>query len=186
MRKLRNSVSGSVLNLCRLHNREFMVGVFVDENENPSDPKAPLRDLFHKSKKLFDYVAPREYGITDQEKLEIGVLTSIPLLEKIISCLTAARSQESACTRLFFTKESHVHTLFNVIRLSFSPGITEFFELDYLTQITFELYERNRGLGTDNPLEYSLRIGFSPGAHDPGLIDTQMDVAHALSVAPRK
>ena len=81
-----------------------------------------------------------------------------------------------------------MHTLFNVIRLSLSPGIMEVYELDYLTQITFELYERSRGLGVcdGSPMEYSLRIGFSVGAHDSGLIDTQMDSGHALSVAPRK
>lgn len=47
-----------------------------------------------------------------------------------------------------------------------------------LTQITFELYERRK--------EYSLRIGFSPGAHDPNLIDLQIDSRHGLSVAPRR
>lgn len=64
----------------------------------------------------------------------------------------------------------------------------EVYELDYLTQITFELYERSRGLGGGDgaAMEYSLRIGFSVGAHDSGLIDTQMDTRHALSVAPRK
>jgi inositol hexakisphosphate/diphosphoinositol-pentakisphosphate kinase len=49
------------------------------------------------------------------------------------------------------------------------------------------LYERSRSAGSeDAPLEYSLRVGFSPGAHDPGLIDTDVDKTHALSVAPRR
>lgn len=56
------------------------------------------------------------------------------------------------------------------IALDFLPFITctHVFNTCNSTQITFELYERNRGLGDDTPLEYSLRIGFSPGAHDPG------------------
>jgi hypothetical protein len=82
-------------------------------------------------------------------------------------------------------------------------------ELDYLTQITFELYERSRGLGniisagsedktwtstyldesTNVALverEYSLRVGFSPGAHDSNLLDLQVDCKHSLHVAPRR
>ncbi len=52
-----------------------------------------------------------------------------------------------------------------------------------MTQITFELYERK---GASNEArEYSLRIEFSPGAHDSNLIDLELDSKHALSVAPR-
>ena len=53
-----------------------------------------------------------------------------------------------------------------------------------LTQITFELHERDRGLGAEDR-EYSLRIGFSPGAHDPNLIDLSLDARHSLSVTRR-
>jgi hypothetical protein len=52
-----------------------------------------------------------------------------------------------------------------------------------LTQITFELYERKGA--TKEAREYSLRIEFSPGAHDPNLVDLELDSKHALSVAPR-
>jgi hypothetical protein len=59
--------------------------------------------------------------------------------------------------------------------------------LDYyivLTQITFELYERNRHNGSEK--EYSLRIAFSPGAHYDSVLDLRMDAEHCLKVAPRK
>ena len=74
-----------------------------------------------------------------------------------------------------------------------APSAVEVTELDYLTQITFELYERVKQPTVNDdqsttpvPDEYSLRIGFSPGAHDPGLIDTVMDQRHSLAVAPRR
>lgn len=34
--------------------------------------------------------------------------------------------------------------------------------------------------------EYSLRIGFSPGAGNPNILDLQMDSKHCLSVMPRR
>ena len=52
-----------------------------------------------------------------------------------------------------------------------------------LTQITFELYERKSVVSQDR--EYSLRIGFSPGAHDDNLIDLTLDSKHSLAVASR-
>ena len=176
-----------------LHNRGFMEYVFVDDNELP-DPKAPLRDLYHKSKQLFDFVAPREYGVTNSEKLDIGIQTSYALLKQIFDDLQeAAMKYSRPSARLYFTKESHVHTLYNVIRIMLAPSAVEVTELDYLTQITFELYERVKQPTVNDdqsttpvPDEYSLRIGFSPGAHDPGLIDTVMDQRHSLAVAPRR
>ena len=48
--------------------------------------------------------------------------------------------------------------------------------------MTFELYERASPEGP----EYSLSIGFSPGASSSNLIDLQMDHTHSLHVAPRR
>jgi inositol hexakisphosphate/diphosphoinositol-pentakisphosphate kinase len=52
-----------------------------------------------------------------------------------------------------------------------------------LTQITFELYERQLSA---NEKEHSLRIGFSPGAHYDSVLDLQMDAEHCLKTAPRR
>lgn len=53
-----------------------------------------------------------------------------------------------------------------------------------LTQITFELYERSKQGTTEK--EYSLRIGFSSGAHYDSVLDLRMDTEHCLKVAPRR
>ncbi|CAO3628621.1 unnamed protein product [Mucor hiemalis] len=148
---------------------------------------ADLRNLYAYVRVLFNFVAPQEYGISEKEKKKIGMLIGLPLLKSILQDMEDFKLSEKPKTRLYFTKESHVHALLNLVYLSGLP--TKFPrpilpELDFLTQFTFELYERNRHNGSEK--EYSLRIAFSPGAHYDSVLDLHMDAEHCLKVAPRK
>lgn len=82
----------------------------------------------------------------------------------------------------FFTKESHIQTLVNLILFSeiaiVMPRIPE---LDYMAYMTFEVYEREKG----DVKEFSVRISLSEGAHAMPL-DTSLDAKHALQVQPRR
>lgn len=164
-----------------------------------------------KSNELFSFIGPREYGIDvsekslkycqDRERNEIGFLSVNALIKKIISEIEEVSNGGPAMTRLFFTKESKVCTLLNVLKGSGLPLQTtkkksirsdsstslsssfqsDFFELDYLTQINVGVFE---GEPMESTTPYFARIGLSPGAHDENLLDRGDQQEHALPVQP--
>lgn len=142
-----------------------------------------LRKLYRYAKLLFDLIAPQEYGIDQSEKREIALLTSLPLLQKILSDLNVARESKGGLARFYFTKESHMHTLVNLIKLSkLKLAHRDVVELDYMSYLCFEVYERISEVGKS---EHSVRISLSEGAHGIPL-DTSLDAKHALQVIPRR
>jgi inositol-hexakisphosphate/diphosphoinositol-pentakisphosphate 1-kinase len=68
-----------------LHNRQFLEIIFMNQSVEESTIK--LKRLYHMAKLLFDVVAPQEYGIQNEDKLRIGLLTSQLLIQDIIKNL---------------------------------------------------------------------------------------------------
>ena len=146
-----------------------------------------LRELYKLAKVLFDFICPQEYGISNEEKLEIGLLTSLPLLKEIVHDLEEVQASEDAKSFVYFTKESHIYTLLNCI---LEGGIKTKIErnaipeLDYLSNITFELYEAEDK--DADVYSYSIRIGITPGCHTFDPLDVQLDSKHSIGCAPRR
>ncbi|EGX94745.1 inositol pyrophosphate synthase [Cordyceps militaris CM01] len=160
------------------------------------DPRhEPLQELYRLAKVLFDFICPQEYGISDSEKLEIGLLTSLPLLKEIVHDLEEMQASNDAKSFFYFTKESHIYTLLNCI---IEGGIetkiqrSTIPELDYLSQICFELYESEvapaaGSAPSDEPaFTYSIRITISPGCHVFDPLHVQLDSRHCIGCAPRR
>jgi inositol hexakisphosphate/diphosphoinositol-pentakisphosphate kinase len=105
------------------------------------------------------------------------------------------QASDDAKSFIYFTKESHIYTLLNCI---LEGGIetkikrSAIPELDYLSQICFELYESENKTPADAaPTDvakyaYSIRITISPGCHTFDPLDVQLDSKHCISCAPRR
>lgn len=65
-------------------------------------------------------------------------------------------------------------------------------ELDYLSQICFELYESQNEVTPENTssgegcFNYSIRITISPGCHAFDPLDVQLDSKHCIGCTPRR
>ncbi|KAI5292163.1 hypothetical protein KEM52_006568, partial [Ascosphaera acerosa] len=156
-------------------------------SEKPDERLLRLRQLYQLAKVLFDFVTPQEYGIADEEKLEIGLLTSLPLLQEIVMDLEEVQASAGAKSFFYFTKESHIYTLLNcIVEGGIQTKIARHAipELDYLSQICFELYEARDS--ESSTFSYSIRISISPGCHTSAPLDVQLDSRHAIGCAPRR
>lgn len=148
---------------------------------------ARLRELYRLSKVLFDFICPQEYGIKDEEKLDIGLLTSLPLAKKILSDIQDMKKHGKAAVVTYFTKESHIYTLLNIIYESQLPmkiARNALPELDYLSQIVFEIYESGDASSAGGR-KHSIRLSLSPGCHTQDPLDVHLDDDHYIGCIPR-
>jgi inositol hexakisphosphate/diphosphoinositol-pentakisphosphate kinase len=157
-----------------------------------------LEKLYELAKSMADCVVPQEYGTTIAEKRSVGVRICSPLLEKIRYDLNIARTDNKTDmryminmdysadlpintmgrrirTRLYFTSESHLHTMLNCLRFAGGEGckpilskqgmeiICNTRELCYLTQIVIRLFE-DTSRSMNDPRRFRVEILFSAGA----------------------
>ncbi|KAM4038218.1 inositol hexakisphosphate and diphosphoinositol-pentakisphosphate kinase 1 isoform 6-T7 [Anomaloglossus baeobatrachus] len=150
-------------------------------------------ELFKLSKSLADVIIPQEYGINKEEKLEIALGYCLPLINKILLDLQRTHEDESVNklhplysrgvlspgrhvrTRLYFTSESHVHSLLSIFRygglldeskdqqwkraMDYLSAVSE---LNYMTQIVIMLYEDNNKDASSEE-RFHVELHFSPG-----------------------
>ncbi|XP_055790767.1 inositol hexakisphosphate and diphosphoinositol-pentakisphosphate kinase 1-like isoform X4 [Salvelinus fontinalis] len=150
-------------------------------------------ELFRLSRALADIVIPQEYGINKPEKMDIAQAYCLPLMKKIQLDLQRTHEDEAVNklhplysrgvmspgrhvrTRLYFTSESHVHSLLSIFRygglldevkdqqwkqaMDYLSAVSE---LNYMTQIVIMLYEdNNKDPGSEE--RFHVELHFSPG-----------------------
>uniref|UniRef100_A0A674K8P5 Inositol hexakisphosphate and diphosphoinositol-pentakisphosphate kinase n=1 Tax=Terrapene triunguis TaxID=2587831 RepID=A0A674K8P5_9SAUR len=165
-----------------------------DVQHNGSLKLENTMELYRLSKALADIVIPQEYGISKVEKLEIAKGYCTPLVRKIRSDLQRTQDDDTVNklhplysrgvmsperhvrTRLYFTSESHVHSLLSTLRYGAlcdeskdeqwkraMDYLNIVSELNYMTQIVIMLYEDpNKELSSEE--RFHVELHFSPGA----------------------
>ncbi|XP_077066884.1 inositol hexakisphosphate and diphosphoinositol-pentakisphosphate kinase 1 isoform X8 [Siphateles boraxobius] len=170
--------------------------VKYDTQHNSSLSLEDTLELFRLSRALADIIIPQEYGITKAEKLDIASAYCLPLVKKIQLDLQRTHEDEAVNklhplwfrysrgvmspgrhvrTRLYFTSESHVHSLLSIFRygglldeqkdeqwkqaMDYLSAVTE---LNYMTQIVIMLYEDNNK-DPSSEERFHVELHFSPG-----------------------
>ncbi|XP_062340393.1 inositol hexakisphosphate and diphosphoinositol-pentakisphosphate kinase 2 isoform X11 [Osmerus eperlanus] len=165
-----------------------------DVQHNSSLKLDHTMEIYRLSKALADIVIPQEYGISQPEKLDIAQGYCTPLIRKIRSDLQRTQDDDTVNklhpvysrgvmsperhvrTRLYFTSESHVHSLLSILRYGALCDETKddqwkramdylkvVSELNYMTQIVIMLYEDpNKDPSSEE--RFHVELHFSPGA----------------------
>jgi len=138
-----------------LHNRHLLRG---------------LRSIYISAKNVADFVIPQEYGLFQTEKLVIGRSIVQNLLQHILqNLLKGMELDPSHRANLYFSSESHLHSLRNAILLSDIPHnrtvatTLEAMEINYMAHCVFRLFldpTRDKG----DPSRYYVDVQFAPGA----------------------
>ncbi|XP_059391030.1 inositol hexakisphosphate and diphosphoinositol-pentakisphosphate kinase 2 isoform X3 [Carassius carassius] len=167
--------------------------VKYDVQHNSSLGLEDTLELFKLSRALANIVIPQEYGINKVEKLDIAYAYCLPLVKKIQLDLQRTHEDESVNklhplysrgvlspgrhvrTRLYFTSESHVHSLLSIFRYGglldevkdqqwkrAMDYLSEVSELNYMTQIVIMLYEDNNK-DPSSEERFHVELHFSPG-----------------------
>jgi inositol hexakisphosphate/diphosphoinositol-pentakisphosphate kinase len=117
-----------------MHPLFHKVNIFID-----------FTNIYYKAEIMADFIVPAEYGIEPDDKFLIGSLISEALIQKIFrDVVSISHGNSQSKTHLYFTSESHLHTLRNILLHS---GVAKFHQLDepvelhYLTHLVFKLYE---------------------------------------------
>jgi hypothetical protein len=165
-----------------------------------------MEELFQLTQYFENAVVPQEYGVDHDEKRLIGSKMCGALLEKIkwdLQVVNSDQRHEMAYsldhshaadlainslgrlvrTRLYFTSESHLHTLLNVLRYpaagarcayssSGLRALDNISELSYLTQVVIRLFEDRI-----DPSKFRCEIMLSPGAISNPLEDKNGEIA---------
>ncbi len=129
-----------------------------------------LRPIYLAAKNVANFVIPSEYGVFKEQKLRIGRAVVQPLLEHIMRNLR--RGTESDPTHratLYFSSESHLHSLRNAILVSdlvknkTMEKALEAMEINYMAHAVFRLFlDPTRKY--DDPFRYYVDVQFAPGA----------------------
>ena len=171
-----------------------------------------MEEIYRLASALENSIVPQEYGKDSNEKRIIGSKVCGALLEKIRYDLTIGSADHqhdvgylldrshaedleinslgrAVRTRLYFTSESHLHTLLNAFRYTVHEEdcaidpegmalLDNVSELSYMTQIVIRLFENK-----EDPNVCRAEVSFSPGAINDPFTDKSSSLAPYITLS---
>ena len=131
-----------------------------------------FREVYAAVYPLAAWVVPHEYGISQGSKNAIAEAVVRPLVNKLLADLRQPREQRQLQTvsRFYFTSESHLNTLYNMLEYRLGRRIAGPRYEEYISHFVVKMFE-NTWIPVNDPRRFVVEVWHSPGSNAANIPD---------------
>jgi len=140
-----------------------------------------FRDVYDSVLPLAQWMVPHEYGISQGSKNTIAEQVVRPLMNKLLADLRQPREQRQLQTvsRFYFTSESHMNTLHNLLEYRFGRKISGSRYEEYISHFVIKMYE-NTNVPVNDPSRFVVEVWHSSGSKTVPIQDSLKNMNNSV------